>query len=193
MKRIVAKAAGHIAWVGKYWLLYFVHSFFNLQWLYNTGRRKSHLNWGLSSNGHSDAVKRDHDLMMCGSERSNLHLSASVLTSLALLCLDLIPTLALICSFLINSEMRGNVFFCIIFRSPVSYFRSEKRLVALRPLGTYFSGWKLDEHNEPLCKFNISSIPKVKEKLMTIFYILKSVMKLTLHFMFLSFKKKKNN
>lgn len=95
------------------------------------------------------------------------------------------------CSYLFLFDKLWNerkCFFCIIFRSPVSYFRSEKRLVALRPLGTYFSGWKLDEHNEPLCKFNISSIPKVKEKLMTIFYILKSVMKLTLHFMFLSFK-----
>lgn len=83
--------------------------------------------------------------------------------------------------------MRGNVF-CIIFGSPVSYLRSEKWLVALGPLGTYSSAWKLDQHNEyPLCKFNVSSTPKVKQKLMTIFYIQKSVMKPTLHFMLLSF------
>lgn len=137
MKRIVAKASGHIAWVGKYWLLYFVHSFFNLQWLYNTGRRKSHLNWGLSSNGHSDVVKRDHDLMMCGSERSNLHLSATVLTSLALLCLDLIPTLALICSFLINSAMRGNVFLHN-FQESCFLFQIWKMACSTKTLGNLF-------------------------------------------------------
>lgn len=126
-------------------------------------------------------------LIVCGSARPNLHLPASFLTTLALLCLNgrFLPLLLSVPFDKICNERKC---FCIVLGSPVSYLRSEKWFVAPRPLGTYFSGWKLDQHNEyPLCKFNINSTPKVKRKLMTIFYIQKSVMKPALHFMLLSF------